>query len=144
MDVQALGSPFDFRFSVSKEKAINASEHDIAEITAKAKTVRYKERISFPHKVWVFDFTVVKSRNMERPEPSDDCFDDTAEERNGGRVYEVELEISNAAGKLKKSAFNAFYLADSTLLKVFDIMNFVEDIDVQALTFVPFLKSGKK
>lgn len=144
MDVQALGSPFDFRFSVSKEKAINASERDIAEIMEKVKTVRYKERITFAYKVWLFDLTVVKSQNMEPPAPSDDCFDDTSEERNGGRLFEVELEINNVAGKLEKTAHNAFYLADSTLLKLFDIMNFVEDVDVQALTFVPFLKSGKK
>lgn len=143
MDVQALGSPFDFRFSVSKEKTIQASEREIAEIKEKAKVVRYKERISFAYKVWLFDLTVVRSQNAAPSASSDDCFNDTSEERNGGRLYEVELELGNVVGKLEKTAHNAFYLADSMLLKLFDIMNFVEEIDVQTLTFVPSLKSKK-
>lgn len=144
LDVLSLGSPFDFRFSVSKEKEMEPSNEEVSEIMKNAKVVRHKERISFAYKVWLFDLTIVRSQGVLPPLASDDCFDDTSEDRNGGRVYEVELELNNVTGSLAKTAPNAFYLADATLIKVFDIMNFVDEIDVQKLSFSPIQKATKK
>ncbi|GAQ88703.1 hypothetical protein KFL_004530070 [Klebsormidium nitens] len=128
LDVVSMGSPFDFRFSIAKEKVVEATEQDITSITANAKHIRHKERMTFAYKAWLFDLTIVRSQSGASSVPTDDCFDDTSEERNGGRVYEVEIELRNLATKVKKTAFNAMRLADSTLIKLFDLMNFVEEI----------------
>lgn len=140
LDVTALGSSFDFRFSIAKEKNLAATQQDIASITANAKHVRHKERMTFAYKVWLFDLTIVRAQGGVPLAPSDDCFEDTSEERNGGRVYEVEIDFSNLASKVKKNSFNAMRLADSTILKFFDLMNFVEEVDVERLTFQPSSK----
>lgn len=143
LDVMAMGSPFDFRFSCCKEKAIEATQEEVAEILEKAKLVRHKERMSFAYKFWVFDLTIVRTEGSLPGPDSEDCFDDTLEGRYDGRVFEVELEVRNVVPKLAKTTHNAFYLADSTLIKLFDIMNFVEEVDVQKLSFNPMSKSGK-
>lgn len=140
LDVVTMGSPFDFRFSIAKEKSLEATEQEVASITRNAKHVRHKERMTFAWKVWLFDLTIVQSAFGTPLAPSDDCFEDTSEERNGGRVFEVEIELSNLASKVKKTSFNAMRLADSTILKLFDLMSFVEEVDVEKLTFQPSLK----
>jgi hypothetical protein len=140
MDVIAMGAPFDFRFSIAKEKVLEVTQQDITTITANAKHVRLKERITFAYKAWLFDLTIVRSQNGVPSAPTDDCFDDTSEERSGGRIYEVEIELSNLASKVEKTQFNAMKLADSTLLKLFDLMHFVEEVDVEKLTFNQSIK----
>jgi hypothetical protein len=146
LDVLIDGGPFDIRFAIAKEKTQEATLAEVMEMKKKATAVRYKQRTSFMYKYHSFDLTVVRQQAAQSSAAVKDCFDETSEERNsGGNTYEIELEVKNVVGSaLPKDQQAAAYLAESTLLKMIDIMFAVEDInDVNQVHFKPYFRNGR-
>jgi hypothetical protein len=101
-DFNFIGTPYDFRICVSKEEAVNNSNF-------KSDFIRNKSRYSFVYKECKFDLTKVEEE-----------YDDEVLENE-----EFEIELINLNSQTSDK-----YRAHSALLKIFDIINICEPIDI--------------
>lgn len=136
VDVQCRGAPFDFRVSFAKEKNLPYTESLAAAITAEATNSRFKDRVSYLYKTFAFELSVVtdvKGSNERRVDT--DGFEELPGE-DGGAVYEIELELRfESPGPVATDRMEAMRLAESMILKVIDLMYFLEELDPAKIQF---------
>jgi hypothetical protein len=116
VDYTFEGTPYDIRFSFSKETPVKIFEEPVI-------YTRNKKRTSYQYKVWKYDLTEVSYIENSLPI----------------KKYEVELEIVGTLNSVLKN-MSKYYLIHSSLLKIKDISNFCEDEDSE----INFLYKSEK
>jgi hypothetical protein len=136
VDVRCEGCPFDFRVSFAKEKLLSPDPGLEATIIRDADHSRWTDRVSYAYKHYSFELSVVtNARGAEEDREGGDGSDEAPEEV-GAAVYEVEIELKpDCAAFPKKSKAMAAKLAESLVLKLLDLVYFVEDVDCRSISF---------
>jgi hypothetical protein len=137
VDVRCEGCPFDFRVSFAKEKPLNPDPELEARIARDAEHSRWTDRVTYEYKHYSFEMSVVTNTKGggEDLEDARDSFDETPDD-NGSAIYEVEIELKpNRDGFPKKSRSHARILAESLVLKLLELVYFVEDVDCRSIAF---------
>ena len=136
VDVQCRGAPFDFRVSFAKEKSMPYTESLAAAIKAEATSSRFKDRVSYIYKNFAFELSVVTDvKGLDEQRVATDGFEELPGE-DGGAVYEIELELRfEPTGPVAKDRMEAMRLAESMILKVIDMMFFLENLDPDKIKF---------
>jgi hypothetical protein len=137
VDVRCEGCPFDFRVSFAKEKPLNTDPEMEASIIRDSEHSRWTDRVTYEYKHYSFELSVVtnvKGAGEDREEARD-SFDETPGD-DGSAIYEVEIELKpDRDGFPKKSRSHARILAESLVLKMLDLVYFVEDVDCRSIAF---------
>lgn len=128
-DVEMMEGPFDFRVGVARETPVQLSREELEKVVQHSKIVRLKDRHSFFYKHWRYDLTMVHYDQKRRETEMEDG------EMESDYVCEVELEVRGR--QLEKNEFNALYLAESTILKVFDLAYMLEPLDPKEVVLLP-------
>lgn len=136
VDVRCDGCPFDFRVSFAKEKRLSPDPEAEATIIRDADHSRWTDRVSYAYKHYSFELSVVtNARGAEEDRGGGDGSDEAPEEE-GAAIYEVEIELKpECAAFPKKSKAMAAKLAESLVLKLLDLVYFVEDVDCRSISF---------
>lgn len=139
VDVRCESCPFDFRVSFAKEKPLPPDPDVEASIMRDAEHSRWTDRVTYAYKHYSFELSVVtnvKGADEQREESTaGDSFEEVPGE-DGAPVYEVEIELKpECAGFPKKSKVNANILSESLVLKLLDLVYFVEDVDCRNIVF---------
>ncbi|GAQ92424.1 hypothetical protein KFL_010120025 [Klebsormidium nitens] len=97
----------------------------------------WTDRVTYEYKHYSFELSVVtnvKGAGEDREEARD-SFDETPGD-DGSAIYEVEIELKpDRDGFPKKSRSHARILAESLVLKMLDLVYFVEDVDCRSIAF---------
>jgi hypothetical protein len=127
IDVDLTGCPIDFRIGVAKETPVTLTQAEITDVVNGCTMRRVKDRQSFKYKHWTYDLTMVT--HSSRGEDAD------PEDRSGMSNVTFEIEIEIRPVGLEKTDLNAKYLAESTLLKIIDVIYMIEAVPPSDVTF---------
>lgn len=139
VDVRCEGCPFDFRVSFAKEKPLPPDPDLETSIVREAEHSRWTDRVTYQYKHYAFELSVVTNVKGSGEEGEGERNRDSFEEApgdDGSAIYEVEIELKpDCAGFPQKSKKQARLLAESLVLKLLDLVYFVEDVDCHSIAF---------